>query len=950
MARSAHDEVAELLRQVDLTPYGPEEIALVRAAVAVAAESGDPQLEYQTRARLNVSAKMVGDTDTLVSSFSWCLAMHDSDPTTFDLDLHGPSDLMWQYKWMIGAVSSSPIFPRETIDAVLVDMAERYERAGLGQSGVLTARLDEATANGRLDDAEALRLELKRTPRDSHSHCEACTYSDDISLLALTGRDTELVTVLDELVADGFTCSDEPEHAFAVSLLPLVRVGRADDAVRAHRRSYRDSRADPERLLIVAHHIIFVALTGNAARALSMVERHLPWLAHDGLDGLAHRKALEAVAIACTVVTADGYGDTVVSGPESPALASFFPARETPWTAEELAAAAWAAAADIGAAFDARNGNDHYARTLRAAQALADERYDVPLEAARHVPAVDLDPEPETAAGWLVRSRAMLTLSYPDEALAAARRATATATPDELQKALRLICFSLVSTDHHDEALEFHEARLDALRTGGETEQADSEERRGLSLYDVGSEENVRGVVAELDRGPVSPRLVAELELSYVAARLAADRADGADGLDERAELDARIDRAIAHLEMAREVQDVDRAHFFRAQLSLSAGDLDTALTALGAVLDGDRAVEPEPVHAAIALEMRAFVLRGADDPHRASADADRATTIYARLGARIHAAGAAEIAAGARADAEDLAGAVARQRFALDQTTAAGAPTWARGTELARFLLMTGGEDETYEALDLLANARDELASLDEAGATGSSVVADLLGRATAATGDTHAAIGSWLSAAEGYEAAGRLVDAAEMLTLAGTAMLSLDDEHEAAETLTEAVALARRADDGSRTLFDALTELSTAQASMQDEAALVTIDEAIALAQAHDAEPLVAFATYTRARVLAPLGHDDEAARTALAAADLFAAVDDADQAALAEHFAGLAFEEIDRPADAVVAYRAGIERAPLDYGLNVALRLRLADALDATGRPDEASEARRAADELE
>ena len=152
----------------------------------------------------------------------------------------------------------------------------------------------------------------------------------------------------------------------------------------------------------------------------------------------------------------------------------------------------------------------------------------------------------------------MLTLSYPDEALAAARRATATATTEELQEALRLVCLALVSTDHRDEAQEFHEARLDALRAGGQSEQADSEERRGMARYDVGSEENVRGVVAELERGPVAPRLVAELELTYVASRLADHRADG---LDTRSDLDARIDRAIAHLETVGDTAGVDRAH-----------------------------------------------------------------------------------------------------------------------------------------------------------------------------------------------------------------------------------------------------------------------------------------------------------------------------------------------------------------------------------------------------
>lgn len=942
MARSAHDEVAALLQQVDVTPYGPEEIALVRAAVAVAAESGDAQLEYQTRARLNVSAKMVGDTDTLVSSFSWCLAMHDSDPAAFDLDLHGPSDLLWQYKWMIGSVASSPIFPRETLDAVLVDMAERYERAGLGPSGVLTARLNEATANGRLDEAEQLRLELKRTPRDSHSHCEACTYSDDISLLVLTGRDAEAVDVLDELLADGSTCSDEPEHALAVSLIPLVRVGRADDAVRAHRRTYRESRAEPDRLFIVAHHIIFVALTGNDALALSMVERHLPWLAHDGLDGLAHLKALEAVAIACTVVTADGHGETDVRGPESPALAGFFPAREAPWTVRDLAAAAWDAAAAIGAAFDARNGNDHYARTLRAAQALADERYDIPLQEARYVPAVALDPEPETAAGWLVRARALILLSNPDEALAAARRATRTAGPRELQDALRIICQALVSTDHRDEALEFHEARVESLRAGGETEQADSEERRGLAIYDVGSEDNVRGIAAELDRAPASPRLVADLELSSVVAALAGDSVGTVESLD------GRIDRAISHLEMIEDAATADRARLLRARLALGTGQAAAVLGALDALLDRDH--EPDPVVVAIALELRASVLHGTGDPHRASADADRATAIFARLGARVRAAGTAEIAAGAYEDADDLGAAVARRRFALEQTTAAGAPAWESRTALARLLLATDDDERADEARDLLVEARDELASLDGIDGRATAAVTDLLGRAKAAAGDLYGAITEWLSAAGRYESEECLTDAAQLLVRAGTAMLTLENPDGAVEALTEAAVLARRDDDGSRTLFDALTELSTAQAHLGDEAALATIDEAIALATTHDADHLAAGATFTRARVLALLDRDDEAARTALVAADLLAAAGEPEQAAHAEYLAGVFFENVDRTADAAVAYRAGIERSPADYGLNVALHLRLADALDATGRPDEATELRRAADELE
>ena len=159
--------ITKLFEQIDSTPFGPEERALVDQAVALAVESGDEQLEHLARMRLTVSAKHSGDTDAMLSSFAWTLAKHDSDPQRFPADLgDGGADLLWQYKWMAGTLSASPIFSRDQIDAIHADMLEHYERAGVGLSGVITSRFDEAWRNGRLDEAATLREQLAITPRD----------------------------------------------------------------------------------------------------------------------------------------------------------------------------------------------------------------------------------------------------------------------------------------------------------------------------------------------------------------------------------------------------------------------------------------------------------------------------------------------------------------------------------------------------------------------------------------------------------------------------------------------------------------------------------------------------------------------------------------------------------------------------------------------------------------
>lgn len=284
-----------LLEEIDRTPWGPQEQALVAEAVALAQEIGDERLEYQARMRQTASANMGGLTDLMLSSFAWCLAHHDADPAVFPADIdNGAADLMWQFKWMASSLRSSPAFSPEQITAVLDDMEAHYRTAGLGMSGVLMARFEDAHAAGRMDDAERLRVQLEATPRDSHSHCDACGRSQVAGFFADTDRDEDAIRLVEEMLEGGFSCGEEPEHALSVSLLPYLRLDRGEQARAAHLRSYRLAKDNPDLLTAIANSIRFCALSGNEARALTLIERHLPWLAHDALNAQGHFRMLTA--------------------------------------------------------------------------------------------------------------------------------------------------------------------------------------------------------------------------------------------------------------------------------------------------------------------------------------------------------------------------------------------------------------------------------------------------------------------------------------------------------------------------------------------------------------------------------------------------------------------------------------------------------------------------------
>ena len=174
----------------------------------------------------------------------------------------------------------------------------------------------------------------------------------------------EAIRLVEEMLEGGFSCGEEPEHALSRVLVPYLRAGRLDEAKSAHLRSYRLAKDNPDNLRIVANNIVFSALTGNEARALAQVERHIAWLAHDGLNVDAHFAALAAFAFALDRVTAAGHGDAPVRGADSPSLIAFFGEHDGAWGAAELGAAAWGAAERIGSQFDRRDGTEGHARSL----------------------------------------------------------------------------------------------------------------------------------------------------------------------------------------------------------------------------------------------------------------------------------------------------------------------------------------------------------------------------------------------------------------------------------------------------------------------------------------------------------------------------------------------------------------------------------------------------------
>lgn len=919
---------SQLLEEIDRTPWGPAEQALVAEAVALSLEIGDEQLEYQARMRQTASANMGGATDVMLNSFAWCLAHHDADPQRFPADLdYGGADLMWQFKWMASALRSSPAFSGEQISAVLDDMEAHYRAAGLGLSGVLTARFEDAWDAGRIEDAEALRVQLEATPRDEHSHCDACGRSQFAGFFADTDRDADAIRLVEEMIEGGFSCGEEPEHALSRVLLPYLRAGRFEEAKSAHLRSYRLAKDNADNLRIVANNIVFAALTGNEARALALVERHISWLAHDGLNVDAHFAALSAFAIALDRVAATGHGATPVRGADAAALVPFFGEHDGAWSAEDLANASWGAAERIGAAFDERDGTDGHARSLARMRALAAEHYDVPIRSDAFVAAPSA-PTPLDADGWFQRASDLAQYGAEQETLAALPRALEVQDPAKRAQLQSMRIGILIALDREAEAADLLPGRLAALREAGLDAQADLEERLGLATFGLNTPESAAALDRELGASEELPAWSrGDLALSRASLHLMADETDAALDLAEKA---ARF------FAEAEDVRLVNTTTLVALSTLLSGGDVDAASALL------DRFIEQDDLstgHRARALSMRARVRGGGERFAEGAADADDACRLLAGLGATSALASTHLLAGALWEDAGDPEQAVARYRVAARFAEQDGEDASGVNFRLARGMLAAGDAEEAAELFGTVLEQEER----SDVPAGSRAMTASMLARALSAAGEYGQSVGAYGYAAELFGEAEQHADQALALLERAKILARFDEHEDAIEQLESAAEIVRKDPEAIGTLADVLHNLGQAYGGQRDERAFALFDEVAALAQQHDAGWLLADVTDSRGRALGAFGRIDEAVAAALTAADGFSSVGDEGAAGGSELYAARLLSGSERADDAVPLYRAALERASEIPPLREVAALELGAVLESLGRHGEAAEVR-------
>ncbi|WP_030168379.1 hypothetical protein [Streptomyces sp. NRRL S-813] len=399
-------------------PEGPARNARAEQLLAEAEKLGIPLAVIEALGHQLKVYNYSSEKDKMFVPFARLLRMWDESPE--DFDEYETHSLHWVFKWMSAGMLGQPHIPLASIEKWLGEMEHRYRLAGHSERAVRSAEFSVAAHVGDVGRAERAYAAWLAADRDRTADCHACELHEQGWWQAERGRDAEAVELWRPVLEGEFTCAHEPHAALASSLLPLLRLGRLDEARAHHLRGFRLVRPMESMRTAYAKHVEFCVLTGNEARALELLAERPAYFTDSG-NPRSKLDFLAVVALLTDRLVELGLGGQTVPGPAGRS-----------WTAAELAVHARAEAEALAARFDERNGTSHVGAWARARMARRPLVERLPLGVRTERP-VSARTTARSAAG--VRPAAVAEPQDRDlpALIAEARRLSDTLQPDAME-------------------------------------------------------------------------------------------------------------------------------------------------------------------------------------------------------------------------------------------------------------------------------------------------------------------------------------------------------------------------------------------------------------------------------------------------------------------------------------------------------------------------------------
>ncbi|HEU5472333.1 MAG TPA: hypothetical protein VFV67_16905 [Actinophytocola sp.] len=907
------DQLWERLDTTLRMPYGRGQIAAVEEIVRHADALGLAPVQFAARMLGTRAYVYGGEPAKAFVTFAWCLAAHDRGEADHRYD----HQLYWHFKWIVNALTRFPEMSLDRTYAVLDDMERRYRAAGHTMNPVHQYRTQVADHVGDQDTAREQYRLWCAAPRGEMSDCLGCEPDHKVRYLSARGRDEEAVALAFPVLSGKINCTEQPHSILTELLVPYLRTGRLDEAVSAHRQAYRAIQNNRAELEMVAGHVAFCAYSGNPARGLELIERHLGWL-DEPRDPMADMYFSASAALVLRVVAEAGHAGVAVGTTTAGALCVELRRR----------------ALGLAARFDARNGTTAQSEAIHALLSAEPIVAELPLSGSARRAAV-----PEPTAGPALPGT-------PEELAALARQEMWLGNLTRVERIWQR--FDELCPDPGPELLAHRLAARAAELSDADPEATEAALTRSAELFaglgDEVARQNMLGrrALVRLRAGRTGTELTELTEVVDTLARIGtpddharalARLAMGHRCVDRPAEALAVLDRAagLATEDTLRARIALDLAECTE---QLDPGDLPGALAHVRRAIELFAPLGPcDGLHRA--QRYAAALLADTGEPERAAELYEAAALTGDRLlrGQIQHERGRLALNLGRDEEAHrTLSAAVVDLLAAGDLWQLAQARIVLAAAALATGAA-TEAADAAEEAITGLNDCHRDGWAPPEAVDHELSRARYQLARAYRDLGHAEAALGLLDQVAAHCRAQGNPAGVGQMNGIAGDILDGFDRDAEAAGRYTaaaEAWAEAEVAAAELRSRRCAAKSWHWAGEIERSVTALAAADAVCPRVPAEDPDGgwELALLRYDGARILADAGRLAEAAGRAAAAAAAFRSLDAPVEGAMADALHGRILIDLDRPGEAEPLLRAALAALPAEAA---GPRADIADLLD-------------------
>jgi tetratricopeptide (TPR) repeat protein len=397
-------DAEQALRVADALPRGQEQVAASERAMILADEVGDLRLRVQARINLVAAYDAVRPGERELPHIAWLLGcLADAGGAAprgqGSITERQRFEILWECRFALNRTRRSSSIPLAVVHRVYGDIGRRYRTEGVSPN--LFAKHRALLARDVDDQAVVdrwLRV-WRESPRDELSDCEACDAATDARFLAEAGDLPAALKRVNDLLEGRRGCDQEPHRLYGEAADWAMRLGRVDAAEAYHRAGWLSVSGRPEFVSAMADHVMYLVRTNRPGRAVRLVLSIVPLLGERAPARLDDVDRMCGAAVVARVLRA-GRGHKV-----SPLVVDGLPLDTAIATFEGMAR-------ELASGFDARN------RTKRVSQRLAGlvritpypevaseevrsvDLLDVALTRAQPPPTPPVVPLPDSALGY----------------------------------------------------------------------------------------------------------------------------------------------------------------------------------------------------------------------------------------------------------------------------------------------------------------------------------------------------------------------------------------------------------------------------------------------------------------------------------------------------------------------------------------------------------------------